>query len=185
MRAFLIFVLLMAYTVNPKVHHFESVLNVAASSHMIANRICDPKKQRDNAELSTPRVEFKTALDAYGPNAQAPHQWINQGDRTKWPDTRDGKLYATVVTRRGADGQDHEAIVGTVRSLLQSCSALSGHMEFHKVEKLFEGGSAPSFKGDEHHDVTVLSFDFRIRILFGVGLNEGQPNPNIFLTIES
>lgn len=175
----------MAYTVNPKVHWWEGAINTAAASIVVAAGIHPPAVQRGTEKLDTPRVEFKTALGAFGPNTQTPHKWINQSDKTLWPDTRDGQLFAKIVTRRGEKGQDHDATVATVRGLFQSCSALSGRMQVHKVERIVEGASAIGLLTDQHHDETTLSFDFRMRILYGVGLNEGQPNPDIFITIEA
>jgi len=181
MNLLLTIALLMAYTVNPKIHHWESALNVAVASHLSANGISDPKKQRDTGELVTPRAEIKSGFQGYGPN-QPPHRWIHP-DKTLWPDTRKGTLAIRAVTRRGEKGQDHDGTVGTIRSLLQSCSALSGKMELHKVEKIIEMDSTPTTAPDEHHDATLLTFEVTMRILFGIGPGPVEgPNPAVFIT---
>jgi hypothetical protein len=172
MKTLLTLCLLMAYTVNYEIYQFEDAIETAVASHLLANGVNDQQKQRDiqtpdgkTTGLKSPRVEVKVIWNGFG-TERGVRYWINQSDKTKWPDCGDGKLYLTIVTRRGAEDQSHARLRGTCRGLMQSCSALNGRMALHSIEWLREAGNTPEVRNAEHHDVSVMAFDFRIRILF-------------------
>lgn len=148
-----------------EVYMFESVLNMAVASYLIAGGVYDAPKQNDNDGLRTPRVELKTVLGPWGPNATAPHMWVPTSG-TSYPDCRDGNLYAKVITKRGDTTQDHDRLVGTVRGLLQERQQINGRMEYHTLNRFAEGGSVPDFAQDKNEQMTVLSFTFRMQILY-------------------
>lgn len=146
------------------VYMFEDAMEKAVAAHYLANGINDPKKQQDNDALLTPRVELKALWNGWGQTPSAPHMW-HHSTHGNFPDTGSGKVFAKCVTRRGGD-QNHARLRGTIRSLMQSCSALTARMSFHQVEKMFESGTMLDFGQDQNHDVSTLSFDFVLRILF-------------------
>ena len=121
----------------PDVWMFEDALERACVSYAAANGINDPKKQQDNDGLTTPRVEFKAVLS--GPDEDE-HYWINQSTKEHFLDCNKGILYAIIITRRGADGQDHSRLRGTIRGLLQKVAVISTFMTYHRIEKMIEGG---------------------------------------------
>lgn len=141
---------------------FESVINTAVATVLLAAGINDPKKQQSKDGLTTPRVEIKTVWNGF----PTEHYWLNQSTKEKWPDTGSGTVFLKIVTRRGSQGQDHYRLVGTVRGILQDVRTLSTAMTLHRVEKMLEAGSVPDFKQDEFQDVTALSFQTIVSILF-------------------
>ncbi len=145
---------------------FEYWLNLACASLMVSNGLNRVAKQGDVEKLLTPRVEFQSVFNGFGPNNQAPHFWNNDSGE-KFADTVSGKLLAKVVTNRGDNTQDHAYTVGTVRGvMLTGRTSLNGKLPWHTLAHLQELGSVPDFKTDENHEITTLSFDVRLRILF-------------------
>src|SRR4051812_49608097 len=115
----------------PDVWMFEDALEQACVAHVVANGINDPAKQMDDKGLRTPRVEFKAVF-----NGSSEHYWINQSTREHFIDTNEGRLYAKIVTRRGAEDQDHSRLRGLVRGLLQPVATISTKMTYHRIEKM-------------------------------------------------
>lgn len=149
----------------PKIelYMFEDVLETAAASRLLANRVIDPAKQRDDPEesLKTPRVEIKAVWNGFSTE----HYWINQVTKEKWPDVGEGRLYFKIVTRRGLKEQNHGRLRGTIRWLMQDVRALSVLMTYHRVEKMLEQGTVPDFKQDEYQDISAISFYVKMSIL--------------------
>lgn len=153
---------------QPRVEVFmwEYWLNLACSSLVIANGFNKVVKQGDTETLGTPRVEFQSVFNGFGPSKQSPHMWI-AGNGDKFPDTVDGRILAKVVTNRGDKAQNHAMTVGTVRGLmLTGRTAINGKLPWHTLAHLQESGSVPDFKSDENHEITTLSFDARLVTLY-------------------
>lgn len=143
----------------------DNALEQACTAHASNNGLNRSKKQQDGGLLVSNRVEFKAAPGGWGPNSNSPHLWTD-GSGVRWPDTVTGKLYARCVTVRSDPDQDHSKLRATVRMIFQSCSALSALMTYHKCEKMIESQSTPEFNNDKDEDISSLSFDYVLRILF-------------------
>lgn len=150
----------------PDAYMFEDALEKAVAAHLLAKGINDPAKQRDDKALLTPRVELKAMWNGWGPSGQAPHMWQGGVTYGKWPDAGTGKLYCKVITRRDDPDQNHARVRGTVRVNMQSCSALSARMAFHKCERMQETATVPDFQQDQNYDISTMSFDFTMSVLF-------------------
>lgn len=149
-----------------EVFMFEYFLNTAVAAYLLAGGIDKLPKQTDNEGLVTPRVEIKTVFGGWGPSVTAPHVWINQTGE-KFPDCRDAKLYIKAITRRGDNTQDHDKLMGRVRGLMLTGRALiSGRMTWHTINHLLELGTVPDFNQVQNQDVSTLSFDVRLSILY-------------------
>lgn len=146
---------------------FEYFLNTAVAAYLLAGGIDKLPKQKDNEGLVTPRVEIKSVFSGWGPSVTAPHGWINPSGGSKWPDCRDAKLYLKAVTRRGDSTQDHDKLIGLVRGLMLTGRALiSGRMTWHTINHLLELGTVPDFNQAQNQEISTLSFDVRLSILY-------------------
>lgn len=157
----------------PDVYMFEDSLEQACVAVASANGVNDPAKQMDDKGIKTPRVEFKAIFS--GPSVDE-HYWINQSTKEKFLDCNVGRLYVKIVTRRGADNQDHSRLRGTVRGFMQQASALTSKMTYHRIEKIIEASTSPEFNGPEYQDISGIYYNVKMSILFDSKLAQIFPN---------
>jgi hypothetical protein len=151
---------------------FEYWLELAIAAHLTAYGVLDAAKQRDDKNLVTPRVEVKTIWGGF-----TEHRFTNPTTRASWYDIGKGRLALKCVTRRNDPSMTHVRLVGTVRYLMNivfatpgytpgdpNPQALSDHMPFHRIGQMTDTGAVPQFVGNEHQDITALSFDFILQI---------------------
>lgn len=151
-----------------EIYQIEKALSVGVASVLLANiPDIDPKRQQNNDNLLTPRIEIKCVCNGQTVAPGKVHVWTERGDGSKWVDTFTGTLFLKTVTRRGAD-QDHYGILGTCRYvMLTQRQAICDAMEFHSVSfPVAESGSTPTIEDNYNQDHTTLSYPFTMRIMF-------------------
>lgn len=154
-----------------EIFQFEKQVLIGIAAYFLANGINDPKKQQDEKELMTPRVECRYVWGGY-----TEHFWLRPSVTEKWFDLGSGTLFTKVITRRNDKDQDHHGMLGLVRSLFVDCAEPSAFMTWHRFERMVEGQSTPTIQSGDYSDETTLSFDTRLQILFETKENQ------IFLT---
>lgn len=155
-------------TPNMRIYMFEDEFEKAICSHLIANGVNDPKKQREHkldadgsvVPLKTPRVETKFL----GGGFTREHYWVNTSTGERWLDIFSGVLYLKIVTRRDEKETSHSYLRALCRWLMQQVSTISAKMNLHQIEKMLEQSSAITFEADKIHDVSTLSFQVDLRI---------------------
>ena len=149
---------------------FEYWLELAIAAHLTALGVIDPKKQRDDGDLKTPRIEAKTIWNGF-----AEHRYTNPAG--VWFDMGTGKVVLKCVTHRKDTSQSHTRLVGTARFAMQLYVATPGYvpgnpnpatisdrMPYHRIAKMIETGSTPSVTPNQLHDITAMGFDFTMFI---------------------
>lgn len=153
-------------TPNPEIYFFEDKLEEAVQAHLLANKITNGVKQRDDAKdadgkkapLETPRVEVKVLFQGF----PTEHVWISPTNE-RWLDIGYGQMLLKIVTRR--DGpKSHAYYRGMCRWLMQNRGVISAKLTFHILEKIVEQSTTISISGDETHDISVLSFNVAMKI---------------------
>lgn len=144
------------------VYDFEGALESAVCAYLTANGINDPKKQRGNDLLMTPRVEVKFQFGGF----PTKHEHV-VSTTLRYFDIGHGTLYLKIVTRRDDADQNHSALRSMCRWLMQpSCrQPITDKMEFHLLEDITETASTITFAADENHDVSALAFEVRVRVV--------------------
>lgn len=143
----------------PTLYRFEDYIEAACVT-ILTNASLVAYRQQGNASLPTPRVDVQLsvgpAIEHYVPNT-AGEQFVN---------TWQGALRFGIITKRETGGTTHRTYRSTVRSEMNRISRFTVTMlPYHTISKLIEAGTQPSAVQDEHHDVSIITYNIWWQIL--------------------
>lgn len=140
-------------------YKFESYIMAAAETVLNNAGVSSSYVQRDDAELTTPRVELQFALGAANG-----HVYLS-GSKA-YQDGFEGNLSALVVTDRFNNSSFHNEFSSKVSALLSDPSNFNSgsNLPYHSVVRSDLVSVSPTINTEDGQDVSGLSFVLSIWI---------------------
>lgn|GEM_PF-1749358 len=135
------------------IYDYETAIETAVKTLLTDNGIT-AVRQRDTAELATPRVDVQFAV---GAGEDHSHVFRNGEQR---PDIFNGNLRLQVVTSRNQNDTNHGTFRAKVREAIYKWrDSLNPILAYHAVLKVLESGTVPDIVEDQDQDVSIVNFN--------------------------